>query len=82
MNAYGRAAALLPSLQQIYRQSQEVAAIIALYQSGADPHFNAAIESIFTPAERQQLLAMLTNTSQLVTAWTNNYLNLVENESN
>ncbi|MCC6458053.1 MAG: hypothetical protein IT328_24070 [Caldilineaceae bacterium] len=69
MSSYGQAAALLPKLQQIYQQCQEVDDAITLYMSGTNADFVAAINSIFTPAERGELAAMLENVQLLVATW-------------
>ncbi|MCC6458059.1 MAG: hypothetical protein IT328_24100 [Caldilineaceae bacterium] len=69
MTSYGNAAALLPKLQAIYQQCQEVDDAITLYMSGTNADFNAAINAIFTPAERAELAAMLENVQLLVTTW-------------
>lgn len=69
MDSYGNAASLLPKLQQIYRQAQEVDDAITLYQAGTDSHFNTAINSIFSTAERTELGAMLENLQTLTSAW-------------
>lgn len=77
MDSMGRAASVLPQLQQIYQQSQAVQGLITLYQAGTDPTFNNAVNTIFTPAERAQLSAMLTQLNTLVNNWTANHSNLL-----
>lgn len=77
MSSYGKAAGLLPQLQQIYQQSAQVSAAIALFQAGTDPDFNAALGVIFTAEERAQLVQMLTHVNNLHAAWTANHSTLL-----
>lgn len=77
MTSYGEAASLLPKLQAIYRQCQEVDDAITLYQSNTNADFNTAINAIFTPAERAQLATMLTNVQTLTAAWEANHATLL-----
>lgn len=78
LDSYGRAAAVLPQLQQIYAQCQAVAGSINTYQAGTDADFNTAINSIFAPAERAELAAMLTQINALVSDWTTEHGALLE----
>lgn len=77
LDSYGRAATVLPQLQQIYAQAQAVAGSINTYQAGTDTDFNTAINSIFTPAERAELAAMLTQINALVNNWTAEHATLL-----
>lgn len=81
MSSYGQAAALLPKLQQIYIQCQEVDDAITLYNSGTNTDFNQAIEAIFSVSERQELAAMLNNVRTLVDLWAAQHGTLLAVES-
>lgn len=70
MDSHNRAAALLPQLQQIFSQCKAVNGSISAYQSGNDADYKAAVGTIFTPAERTELVAMLTKIDALVADWT------------
>lgn len=80
INSYSRAAAVLPQLQEIYAQAQSVQSAINDYNGGSDPDFVAAINSIFTTNERQQLATMLGNLNTLVSAWTSNHTTLLNTQ--
>lgn len=80
MSSYGRAAQVLPQLQQIYLQCQQVATSITLYQAGSNTDFNTAINAIFTPAERAELAAMLENVQLLSQTWATQHSTLLEGE--
>lgn len=78
VDAANRAAAVLPQLQQIYRQSQAVSAAITLYQASTDTLFNQAVDDIFSGAEKAELADMLANLQTLTAAWAANHSTLLE----
>lgn len=72
-----RAAALLPQLQEVYKQSQFAQAAINDYVANSDPTFNNAVNSIFTAGERSELQAMLTQLNSLVSNWSSQHAALL-----
>lgn len=56
-------------LQNAYEACQVVKGAVELYQAGTDTDFNAAIDAIFTAAERQELGQMLGNINTMLDAW-------------
>jgi hypothetical protein len=68
-----RAFNVLPLIRGIYAEAKQVQAALALYQSGSDVVFNAAVNAIFSAAERSELLILLTQLNALVTDWEANH---------
>ena len=46
---------------------------LTLYQAGTDATFNAAFNSLFTPADRSELNTMITQLTTLITGWETNH---------
>ena len=69
IEAVTRAGNVLGRLRMIYTMAKEIQAALALYQAGTDPAFNAAVDALFSSAERAELSAMLGNITTLITAW-------------
>jgi hypothetical protein len=57
----------------IYDQAKILLAFMARYQAASDPVFNAAIDTLFTSAERNELGAMLGSITALVNDWEMNH---------
>lgn len=72
-NAARRAFNLLAQIRNIYESGKQVQAALTLYQAGSDVAFNAAINAIFTTAERQELGQMLSQINALITDWEANH---------
>jgi hypothetical protein len=68
-----RANNLLANIQATYNAMKIVQGLMTLYQSGSDPVFNAAVNALFTVAERTEIAAMLTGINPLVTDWETNH---------
>jgi hypothetical protein len=68
---------LLPALQSMYASGKQAQALLALYQSGTDPAFNAAVNALYTASERTELGVMLGHVNTLITTWTNNHAGAV-----
>lgn len=64
---------LIYDLRAIYQQCKLVHSRLALYQSGSDPVFNAAINAIFSAQERAELAAMLSEINALMADWETNH---------
>ena len=64
---------LLPHIQHIYQSCKSAQTLLALYQAGTDATFNAAVNALFTSAERTELGQMLADINTLVTAWEANH---------
>lgn len=60
---------LLQLLRATYATAKQVQAALALYQAGTDPTFNAAVNALFTAAERTELGAMGAQLAALVSDW-------------
>jgi len=68
-----RAVSLLNTLRGTYTQGKAAQALLTLYAAGTDPKFNAAINTLFSQAERNELAAMLTDINTLCAAWEANH---------
>ena len=73
IRAVARAGNVLGKLRTVYLYGKEVQAALALYQAGTDPVFNAAVDAVFTSAERAELGVMLGEINTLVSAWEANH---------
>ena len=68
---------VLPLIRGIYENGVQVQALLALYQSGTDAAFNAAVNAIFTSAERNELNVMLNQINALVQDWQTNHIGAI-----
>jgi hypothetical protein len=68
---------LLDHVRSLYASGVQIQTLLALYQAGTDPAFNAAINAIYTAPERQELAVMLAQINSLVTDWTANHAGAV-----
>lgn len=73
LSSITQATSLLGGVRGLYSQAKQIQALLALYGAGTDPKFVAAINTIFSAAERTELNAMLTDVNALVTAWEANH---------
>jgi hypothetical protein len=73
LNSIKKATALLGELRGIYDQCLKMQAALALYTAGTDAVFNAAVDDIYTIAEKQELNQMLTEVDALVSDWQTNH---------
>lgn len=73
IRAVNRAGNVLGRLRTLYSTAKESQAALALYQASTDPAFNAAVEALFSGAERAELGLMLGDINTLVTAWETNH---------
>jgi hypothetical protein len=73
IKAVGKAGNLLGQIRTLYTFGKNVQAALALYQAGTDPAFNAAVDALFSGAERAELGVMLGNINTLVTTWEANH---------
>lgn len=67
------AESVLNGVRSLYRQAKSTQTYLTLYAAGTDPKFNAAINTLFTQAERSELAAMLTDINTLCAAWEANH---------
>ena len=68
-----RALTLLHQVRQIYQTGKIVQQLLADYQGATDPVLVAAVNALYTPAERVELGQMLGQIDTLVTAWETNH---------
>lgn len=64
---------VLNALRSVYSQAKTAQRLITLYQAGTDPVFNAAVNAIFTSAQRAELSNMLGDVNTLLTDWEANH---------
>lgn len=76
--AVQKANTLLPNVQAVYQQMKIVQTSMALYQAGADPTFNAAVNALFSSSERTELGQMLAGINTLVTDWETNHMGALQ----
>jgi hypothetical protein len=72
-NAARKAFNVLALVRSVYESGKQVQLALALYQAGTDPVFNAAVNALFTSAERTELGQMLAQINALVTDWETNH---------
>jgi len=77
LQAIHRAITLINKLLQAYSICLELSSALELYQAGTDAAFNAAIDSSFDAAERDQLAQMLTQADSLTVNWSANHAELL-----
>lgn len=73
INSVNLATSLLGDVRSLYTQAKSVQTKLALYNAGSDATFNAAINALFTSADRTELATMLGHINTLVTAWETNH---------
>jgi hypothetical protein len=64
---------VLANIQAVYAAMKIVQTLMTLYQAGTDPTLNAAVNALFTAAERTEITAMLGGINTLVTDWETNH---------
>jgi hypothetical protein len=68
-----RASTLLHELRQMYQTGKIVQQKLTDYQAATDPAMNAAVNALFTAAERVELNTMLTQVNTLIADWEANH---------
>ena len=63
------ASRIIQIIASVYIQAKRAQELLQLYTSGTDAPFVAAVNAMMTPAERQEIGAMLSDVNTLVTAW-------------
>jgi hypothetical protein len=76
-NAVRRAMNVLAQVRSVYESGKLVQQALALYQAGTDPAFNAAINALFSSAERAELGVMLNQINTLITDWEANHMGAI-----
>jgi len=71
--AVGQASNLLGTLQSVYQQAKQLQILLLKYNANTDPVFTAAVNAVYTSAERTELGAMLTTVNALLTDWETNH---------
>lgn len=71
------AANFIDMLRGTYQQAKTANAKISLYQAGTDPSFNAAINAIIPPVDRQRIATMKTHLETLLAAWEGTYDDII-----
>lgn len=74
ITAVRQAIAILVLIRNIYESSKQVQAALALYQAGTDPTFTAAVNALFSSAERSELGTMAQQINALVQDWEANHI--------
>ena len=69
IRAVGRAGNVLGLLRTIYAHMDELQAMLATYQAGTDPALNAALNAVYSAAERTEIGAMIAELNTLKAAW-------------
>ena len=64
-------------VRTIYADISDLAAVLALYQSGADPVFNAAFNVLFGAAERAEVATVIGQLRALKSDWEANHADLI-----
>lgn len=73
IQSVSKAANVLNALRSVYSQAKTAQELITLYQSGANPAFNAAVDAIFTATQRAELSNMLGDVNALLADWEANH---------
>ena len=68
---------LLNAMGIVYNRGKSIKAKLDLYVAGTDPDFNAVMDEIFTPAERQELNQMLAPLAIMIGDWETSHLGLL-----
>ncbi len=68
-----RATNLPNAIQTFYRNGKSIQADLALYTAGTDTKFNAALNTILTPAQRTEYGEMLAEVNEIMTNWEANH---------
>lgn len=69
IRAVGRAGNVLGLLRTIYAHMDELQTMLATYQAGTDPALNAALNAVYSAAERTEIGAMIAELNTLKAAW-------------
>lgn len=69
---------VLANIQAVYEAMKIVQALMTLYQAGTDATFNAAVNALFSSAERTEIAQMLSGVNTLVTDWEANHANALQ----
>lgn len=64
-----RSLTLLHQVRQLYSIGKVIQSLIIDYQAGNDPALVAALNALYTSAERQELAQMVGQVNTLVTNW-------------
>ena len=75
--AVAMAANVRGRIRTIYADISDLAAVLALYQSGADPVFNAAFNVLFGAAERAEVATVIGQLRALKSDWEANHADLI-----
>jgi hypothetical protein len=68
-----KANGVLPNIHAVYDAAKIVQTLMALYQAGTDATYNAAVNALFSAAERNELNQMLNGINSLVADWETNH---------
>jgi hypothetical protein len=73
LQSVSAAQSLLSGIRGLYRQAKGTQTYLQLYAANTDPKFNAAVNTLFSAAERSELNAMLTQINTLIADWEANH---------
>jgi hypothetical protein len=71
------ASGLLTRVHALYVHAKEMQSLLARYQAGTDAAYIAAVNAMYTAAERQELAAMLQQANALVSDWEANHAGVI-----
>ena len=69
IRAVNRAGNVLGLLRTIYAHMDELSSMLATYQAGTDPALNAAMNAVYSAAERTEIGTMIAELNTLKAAW-------------
>ncbi len=76
VRAVARAGNVLGTLRTIYVHMAELTTMLATYQAATDPALNAALNAVYSPAERQELATAINQLAAIKTDWETNHVDL------
>jgi methyl coenzyme M reductase alpha subunit len=77
INSVYRAANLLDRVRGAYAAAKAVSTELTAYQAGTDVAYNAAVNALFSAAQRAELSAVAAQLATLVADWELNHASLV-----
>lgn len=73
VRAVGRAGNVLGLLRTVYAHADELTDMLATYQAGTDSALTAAINAVYSPAERAELATLIGQLATLKADWEANH---------
>jgi hypothetical protein len=76
-NRFERAASIVDRVRAGYNVARGVRDFIALYQAGTDADLVAAVDAVYTPAQKQELNTVATKMAAFATDMETNHASLI-----